>query len=283
MRNAGSGLSRVATDAVERMLAAELRGDKSEVKRQSDLIDGAYLRRFSRMQGVEVRKLVEKVAEELNLSVLDAYSSPGDYLGDVKVELRDGTYVWIEVKSQTKKEKFRDLTQADYVREGTDFIRQYARLDSSFDRMLFGDLRLELGLDHVPKFYTSWSLSDLWIADLALLVDESKKRRAKVKTPSELNSFLERKFLLHICMEGARLVRLDRLDPIVRLRNGEIIHHNLKTSNANVASIQVAVGEPPSQGRTAFTYHLGYLNAPGRHKLHDFSFSSSVGAKVFWA
>jgi hypothetical protein len=63
--------------------------------------------------------------------------------------------------------------------------------------------------------------------------------------------------------------------------SGEKCFAVLKTSNKSVASVQIGVGEPPAIGRTVFTYHIGYSNAPGRHKLHDFAISSSTAVKVF--
>jgi hypothetical protein len=62
---------------------------------------------------------------------------------------------------------------------------------------------------------------------------------------------------------------------------GERICKVNKTSNMSVAAIQISVGEGLTNGRTAFTYHFGYANAPSRHKLHHFAIVSSEQTTVF--
>ena len=281
MRQPGSGLSKSATDAVEEMLAARLRGDSVSMKKQVKILDKAYKSDQSWMTGERVFDLVDQTCESLALNVKDAQANPSDHLGDVSITLGDGSKLWIEVKGQTKKERFRDITQADYVREGTDFLRKYARLNPNFNKLIAGNLRIELSLDEGAASLKSWNLESLWVADMALLVDEEKRRRAGVHSSADLPKFLKKKYLFHLCMEGARLVRLDKLNSVKALLSGEKFYSVLNTSNKSVASIQIAVGQAPATGRTAFTYHVGYSNAPGRHKLHDFALTSSADVKVF--
>ena len=281
MRQEGSGLSKIATDAVEEMLAARLRGDANAIQEQIKIIDRAYKADLSYMPGKRVFSLIDQTCNYLSLGVLDAQASPRDRLGDVCIKLKDGSKLWVEVKGQTKKDRFRDITQADYVREGTDFARKFARLNPAFDRLILGNLRIELALDSDTSSIKDWELADLWVADLALLVDEEKRRRAGVESAADLPKFLRKKYLFHICMEGARIIRLDQLNPVKKILSGERICTVLKTENKSVAAIQIAVGEEPTNGRTAFTYHFGYNNAPGRHKLHDFALASSEETKVF--
>ena len=281
MRQPGSGLSKGATDAVEEMLAARLRSDAPTIKKQIKILDKAYESDQSWMTGKRVFDLVDQTCEFLSLDVSDARANPRDHLGDISIDISDGSKLWIEVKGQTKKERFRDITQADYVREGTDFLRKYARLNPNFNNLIVGNLRLELSLDDGVASLKSWDLESLWVADLALLVDEEKRRRAGVHLSADLPKFLKKKYLFHLCMEGARLVRLDKLNSVKKVMSGEKFYTVLKTSNRSVASVQIAVGEPPATGRTAFTYHVGYDNAPGRHKLHDFALTSSADVKIF--
>ena len=281
MRQPGSGLSKGATDAVEEMLAARLRSDAPTIKKQIKILDKAYESDQSWMTGKRVFDLVDQTCEFLSLAVSDARANPRDHLGDIPIDISDGSKLWIEVKGQTKKARFRDITQADYVREGTDFLRKYARLNPNFNNLIVGNLRLELSLDDGVASLKSWDLESLWVADLALLVDEEKRRRAGVHLSADLPKFLKKKYLFHLCMEGARLVRLDKLNSVKKVMSGEKFYTVLKTSNKSVASVQIAVGEPPATGRTAFTYHVGYDNAPGRHKLHDFALTSSADVKIF--
>ena len=281
MRQEGSGKSKGATDAVEKMLAARLRGDANAIQEQIKIIDDAYKADLSYMRGKRVFSLIDKTCKYLSLDVLDAEASPSDGLGDVCIKLKDGSKLWVEVKGQTKKAKFRDITQADYVREGTDFAKKFAKLNPAFDKLILGNLRTELALDDGASSIKNWELADLWVADLALLVNEKKRKRAGVNSPADLPKFLKKKYLFHLCMEGARIVRLDQLNPVKQVLSGDKIHTVIKTTNKSVAAIQIAVGEEPTSGRTAFTYHFGYNNAPGRHKLHHFALASSEATKVF--
>ena len=281
MRQPGSGQNKDVTNAVEKILAAQFRGDASTVRDQIKIIDSAHKLNKSYLTGSQVHKLIKKVCSHLSLAVKDAQPSPSDHLGDVCVTLDDDSKLWIELKSQTKKLRFRDITQADYVREGTDFARKYALLDPKFNRLIVGDLRVELKIDSRDTSLKNWQLSDLWVADLALLEDGRKRKRAGVVDPSDLGEFLKRKYLLHICAEGARMVRLDNLEPIRSVLAGSPLLVTLKTSNLSVAALQVSVDDEIINGRTAFTYHFGYKNAPGRHKLHDLSIASSSKLIVF--
>lgn len=281
VRKPGSGKNKDVTDAVEKMLAAQLMGDASTVRNQTRVIDLAHRQNNSYLSGSQVHGLIKKVCSHLSLPVQDAQSSPSDHLGDVCVTLKDNSKIWIELKSQTKKLRFRDITQADYVREGTDFGRKYAQENEKFNKLIVGNLRVELKIDSGPTALDNWKLSDLWVADLALLVDSERRKRAGVNYSSDLSKFLERKYLLHICAEGARLVRLDQLEPVRSILAGSQLLVNLKTTNASVAAVQVSVDDALISGRTVFTYHFGYRNAPGRHKLHDFALAVSSGLVAF--
>ena len=104
MRQEGSGKSKGATDAVEKMLAARLRGDEDEIQKQIKIIDLAHKAGVSYMRGKRVSTLIDKTCNYLSLDVLDAEAGPSDGLGDVCIKLKDGSKLWVEVKSQRGQE-----------------------------------------------------------------------------------------------------------------------------------------------------------------------------------
>jgi len=283
MGGKGSGRSKAATDAVEAILAATAKGDATAITKCAQKIDVARRHGTSRMTGARVSQLMRKLCADLNLNVQDAVANPVEHLGDVRISLVDGSKVWIEVKGQTKKEKFADFTQADYVRDGTDFLRAYVKSTPTLDRQIAGNLRLELGLDIPLTFTSTWGLGDLWMADLALLETEAKKSRAGVRTPRQLAKFLKEKYLVHLSMEGVRFLRIVELRPVMAYYSGEPVQIVLDTSSkAKVAAIRVSAGIKPTVNTTDFTYHIGYkkVHAPGRHKLHNIALSKSPHLKV---
>jgi len=281
MGGEGSGKSKRATDAVERLLAAKLESNGSRIEDELLILDEEYRRGASNMSSSSLDSLSSQVVEHLDWSVRSATASPSDGLGDVRVNLAGGEKVWIEIKAQTKKRRFGDITQADFIREGTDFLRQYANREPDFDCLVTGELRYELEIDIGLSEYSDWTLEDLWLADLLLLVNDKKKRSAGATTSSGLRKFVAKKFFLQFCEEGARLIRFDKLGPIADVLAGEPIYAKLKLSNKSVASIQVSAGSPPSHASTDFTYHVGYNGAPGRHKLHNCAVSRSKDLILF--
>jgi hypothetical protein len=278
MGGQGSGRSREATDAVEVMLAATVRGDQATISKCVQKIDVAKRHGASRMSGVRVSRLLKIACATLKFDVKDAVPNPIEHLGDIRVTLGNGSQVWIEVKGQTKKKKFADITQADYVRDGTDFLRKYVTATPRLNRMIKGKLRQELAIDAKLTFTADWSLADLWMADLALLETEEKKRRAGVRSPDDLAKFMSKKYLVQISMEGARLLKISELRPVIAHWAGEETQIELDTeSQAKIARIRLAVGATPKRNTTDFTYHVGYkkIHAPGRHKLHNCAIARS--------
>lgn len=278
MGGRGSGRSREATDAVEELLAATVRGDVTDASKWARRIDVARRHGASKMSGVRVTGLLRQVMLNLDLDAMDALANPPEHLGDIRVELGDGTRRWIEVKGQTKKENFADITQADYVRDGTDFLRRYVKENKVLDRLITGDLRRDLAIDEMPTFTAKWKIEDLWMADLALLESEAKKERAGVKKPADLLKFMDTKYLVHLTMEGVRFLKIAELHPVIAHRSGEQTNIELDiSSTSKVAAIRIAVGVKPQRNTTDFTYHIGYKNsiAPGRHKLHNIAITNS--------
>ena len=281
----GSGLSRDATEAVERLLAAVLREDDSAITDEIAQLDIAHRTSKSKMSGRKILTLLQKATSSMAFDTLNAEAQPDDHLGDVKVTLRTGETRWIEVKAQTNKAKFGQIVEADYVRDGTDFLRRFNSESEEFKIRMDQELNVALELDKSMESLSAWSIQALWMADLALLDTEKKKQAAKVSQPVELASFLERKYLLHLCMEGVRYVRLDNLGPIRAIADGAQIHTNIKTNSGSAAAVQVSAGREPGHSTTDFTYHVGFKNsnAAGRHKLHDAAWKSSIGVKAFSA
>lgn len=281
----GSGKSRDATEAVERLLAAILRDDRSSVSHEVGELDIAHRTGASKMSGRKILVLLQRASESLAFDAVDAEAQPKDHLGDVKVTLRSGEARWIEVKAQTKKEKFGQIVEADYVRDGTDFLRRFDSVSEEFNTRMNPELRLALELDRPMASLHSWTLEELWTADLALLDTETKKKQAKVSEASDLHTFLERKYILHLCMNGVRYVRLDNLGPIKEMAGGATIRWNIKSNSGSTAAVQVSAGREPSHSTTDFTYHVGFKNsnAAGRHKMHDVAWRTSVNVKQFEA
>lgn len=278
----GSGRSRDATEAVERLLAALLRNDMDDVKVQVAELNIAHRVGKSRMSGSKVRALLTKVCASLAWDVRDARAKPTDNLGDVRVVLSTGEVRWIEVKAQTKKSRFADITQADYVRDDTDFLRRFDKVNHEFKMKIGSDLRIALQLNRAITEIDSWSLESLWIADLALIDSIQKKKDARVANQGEIASFLQRKYLLQVCMEGARYVRLDQLGPVDALLRGSNMEIVVRENQGSTAVIQISAGHSPGRATTDFTYHIGFKNsdALGRHKLHNYALIRSPGLVV---
>lgn len=278
----GSGQSRDATEAVERLFAALLRNDVDDVKVQVAELNIAHRVGKSKLSGSKVQALLTKVCASLAWDVRDARAQPRDHLGDVRVVLSTGEIRWIEVKAQTKKVRFADITQADYVRDDTDFLRRFDKVNHEFSTRMSPSLRIALQLDRAMTELNSWSLESLWIADLALIDTVQKKKNAKVLKQDDLVSFLQRKYLLQLCMEGVRYVRLDQLGPVDALLKGSEISTVVKENLGSTAVIQISAGNSPGWATTDFTYHVGYKNstALGRHKLHNYALARSPGLVV---
>ena len=282
MGGEGSGRSKSATDAVERLLAAKFVNDTNEIATQLGVLRDARKSGTSLMDADDLDSLTSKVVAHLAWNVDTAVANPRDKLGDVRADLLGGGSNWIEVKAQTMKPRFADITQADFIREGTDFLRSYTRSEPRFDSVIDSELREQLELDSPMTHGASWKPEDLWLADLALLVNDMKKKRARATNVAGLHTFLGQKYFLQFCKEGARIIRLDQLAPVLDILGGKSMHTNLKLTNSgNVASVQISAGSEPGHGSTDFTYHVGYKNAPGRHKLHDHAISRSKDLVIF--
>ena len=276
MGGQGSGQSRRATNAVEQLVAAQLRGDNRTVLLQRKILAMEHNLGTSYMSSPQLEGIAVKIANHLKWDVKDAQANPADCLGDIKVWLRGGQMRWIEVKAQTKKKSFADITQADYIRDSTDFLQALYASNEEFAKAVPRELARQMEFSKPNSKLLKWELEDQWIADLALLVSGEKKAAAGVFSPADLRVFIQNKYLLQICMAGARFVRLDKLPPVDAILRGAKLMSHIKTTNrANVVSVQLSAGSEPTTGTTQFTYHLGYTGALGRHKLHNAAIGNS--------
>lgn len=269
-RKPGSGLANRNTKLIEELFAAILKDDRSGIKFMRREIDREFEIDRSGLTGESVTSALSSIAHDLGMSFDQVLPHPADQGGDVK-GASNGISTWFEVKAQTKKASFSDITQADYVRDGTDFLRRYLLSNSAALQHITAKTASELGLGLGVDMDDRWSMNDLHAADLCLLTSRESRLRVGVKKPSDLAEFASRKYLLHLTKEGARLIKLSHLAPIRDILDDRFPSMRLKTSNRNELSIQAECS-----GGVDFTYHIGYANAPGRHKLHARALSRSV-------
>ncbi len=267
-RKAGSGLSGDVATAVEELLAAHLRNDSAAVLRQEQILQLERRRGFCGLDQRTISSWISSLVRALALPVATARRAAPGSPGDVEAILRDGTSRWLEVKAQTKKADFRDLTQADWVRDGTDALAWLAHQDTSFQKAV-GPIVARLLRDRVPRGdFRDWTFADLWLADVALVTSEADRVAVGIRTPTDLRRFLNEKYLLHITQAGGRLVPLGGLLPVKRMVEGTPLKYELKKNRVSLISVPLSV----AASGAAFTYHVYQPDVPGqlkgRHKLH---------------
>ena len=271
-RRPGSGFARATTAAVEEMTAATFANDRdvSELVRRID--NQVALGRCS-VAGRTAELWLRQLAEAANLDVIQAETPSPDQLGDVRLTLRDGSFVWIEVKAQTKK-NFADLLQADWVRDDTDALRWLAHHEPDVERLLSPWMRDVLSVHNAGSFFNGLEFEQLWLCDVALLPGRARRATASVTNADALADFLQRKYFLHFTQQGARLVRLDRLPLVDRVLAGTPASIKVQSSAACDARIWVSSEGNPARGKMDFVYYVGYrTGVVGRHKLHPHAVS----------
>jgi len=275
-RRPGSGLANASAAAIEELLAAALRGDDAEMVVQRELLGFEYANARCGMDPDVIVRLVTQAVGQLALDVADALAQPMDGLGDVRASLRDGSSAWFEVKAQTKKERFADLTQADWVRDETDLLRWLRYNDRAFATRLPHWIADRLTVPDPSAYFSGWGRDSLWLADMALVSLRAARLRAGIASPLELRAFLNRKFVVHLTREGIRIVRLSLLGPVAGVLAGHPVSMQINYANKTAASIVFALLSPGARLSAHFTYHLGYPSGVvGRHKLHAASFAQS--------
>lgn len=272
-RQPGSGLANVSAAAVEDLLAAVLRSDDADVEVQRDRLQYECSIDRCGMDPDVIVDLVVVAAAGLGLDVADAFAQPLDRLGDVKAVLADGQPVWFEVKAQTKKDRFGDLTQADWVRDDTDFLRWLFHHDVGFANAMPRSVAAFLRVPRPETYFQGWDRDLLWLADMGLVSSRADRERTGVRTTADLIDFLDQKFVVHLTREGIRIVRLSLLTPVAAVLAGTPAAVSLNYANQTAASIALACPGPTGHGRVHFTYHLyDYpTGVIGRHKMHALS------------
>jgi hypothetical protein len=271
-RQPGSGLANASAAAIEELLAAALRGDDAEVNVQRGLLRYECSIDRCGMDPDVIVQLVTQAVDNLELDVTDAVAQPLDVLGDVRACLGDGSFAWFEVKAQTKKDRFADLTQADWVRDETDLLRWLFHNDRAFAARLPAWVADLLTVADPPGYFRGWQRDSLWLADMALVSSRVARHRAGIDSPAALGDLLDRKFVMHLTREGIRIVRLSLLGPVASVLAGHPVAMNLNYANQTAVSIALASPGPADRGRVQFTYHLGYPSGVvGRHKMHAVS------------
>lgn len=268
MRNQGSGFASATASAIESLTANVFAGSSTDADLRR--IDTERGRGRCGVSPHDAERWITAIAEYLSLPVIAAVTPSPDGLGDVRLTLSDGSFVWIEVKAQTTK-GFRELIQADWVRDETDTLRYLRAHEPAFSSLLSPWILDVLDVANPARQFGSMSLSDLWVADVGLMTDRGRRLDAGVKEPEHLRRFMECKYLLHVSNEGARIARLDRLRPVKHVLSGGSVELDIKRPSACEARVWVSAGSPPTRGNIDFIYYVGYRNSDvvGRHKLHD--------------
>lgn len=274
-RKAGSGLHHGVATTVERLIAESFvdTGQMSSIRQ-------ALSREVSTGRcgvGVDaVTSWIETIVDHLGLPVQESRTPSPDHLGDVRLTLTDGSHVWIEVKAQTTK-KFSELVQADWVRDETDTIRWLVHNDRQFQELSSDWVIDELDLPRpAHEYFDNWGFKDLWLADVGLLHSRSRRHSAGVIQPTDLPGFLSRKYLIHVSKEGARTIRLDRLQCVQDVLAGHEPRVLLTPGNASDTKLWISTEGEPRRGSMDFIYYTGYRSGVlGRHKLHHHAVARS--------
>lgn len=275
-RRPGSGLSSFTAATVEELLAAALCKDERAILAQQRALGPEYSLERCGILPTEIVRLVRTAVNELELEVTHAVAQPDDRLGDVRAVLKTGEKLWFEVKAQTKKERFVDLTQADWVRDETDFVRWLMTENPSIIDALPVEMQLALRVGEAAAYFQDWDRDSLWLADMALLADRDVRERAGVYSPADLPDFLSRKYVLHLTQQGIRIIRLDAIAPITAALAGATADVQLNYGNQTAVSAAIACPGPASRGSVHFTYHIGYSSGVlGRHKMHALSLADA--------
>lgn len=287
-RKAGSGLATVQANACAMLFVALARKREGDIKGAVEDIDREYGKGRCGMTGEEVKDVLKELLGKWPEA--DAGFVGGspliDGLGDAHLRNTKSGNLYIEVKSQTKKVDFREITQADWVRDDTDFVRHNAQNHAffAFHRQSEHGVVTELTSGWTP---TQLGVGLLWAADIGLLHDAAKRQHAGAKDAAGLRAFLERKWLLHVTQAGGRLIRLADIPAVRSALLGEALTFSIeenpqKPSSHRKGLAKIAVLD--REGEPVFTYHLYETKATktliGRHKAHARLFDNAPATTV---
>lgn len=271
-RQPGSGLVNTTTEIIEDMLAAALCGDEGTVLRCEKRLLLEVASGRCGMSPDTVVRLIRDVAASLGAPFEDAVPRPLDRLGDIRARRPDGTSIWIELKAQTMKDRFAQITEADWVRDDTDFLRWMRHNDKDFRRRLPSSIADLLDVDDPTSYFKNWDRDSLWMADMALVSSRVVREGSGIKSPKDLRSFMSKKYIVHLTRQGVARIALTEVTPIAGVLRGDAVNFDFIDSNQTAVSVALASGVTPGRGRTQFTYHVGYPSGVfGRHKMHAVS------------
>lgn len=249
-RQVGSGLARYTAGAVEELLAARLRRDGQEAHQQLAIIQAEFVGGRCGLPAARIDQLINDLLAVWDPAAQHAEAQPADHLGDVRFVDDDGVAHWVEVKAQTTKPDFRDITQADWIRDATDFLRLLVWTDEDLRARLPEWVRDELRVADPDAYFEGWSLDALWVADQALITDRHARQRAGVEEPGHLQDFLSRKFILHMTGAGLRLLEMAGLPSIRSALDGGGVDLRLNYGNQTAVSIQTGSPGPVARGES---------------------------------
>lgn len=266
MRAPGSGLYREVAIAAEELWAAVLVGSKARMFDWAAEIDHLYSTGQSGLKGSVIRDWFSELAMGLGLSVRSARRESPDVLGDASAELADGTRIWSELKTQTQKAAFADMTQADWVRDATAATAWLCDHERGVAGAVSAAALREL---RSPGARAGLTFEDAWLGDLLLLTDEAKRRAAGAVGRAGLAAFAERKYLVHTTQAGARVIRMADLSPVAAVLGGSAAHRDVHHGVGAAVGVWVTAGRYPTRSDIRFSYNMDYGGGVlGRHKLH---------------
>lgn len=264
----GSGGVSPTARAVETVLSGLFDGSP-RVTAATDL-DRLHGRGKSGISARQLNRSGAAVVGLLGLPVRRALTPDPSYLGDIRLELSDGTIAYVEVKAQTTG-RFDGLSSADWAREETDFLRYLYHSDRRFSRRLPAWMARRLTVPNPRSYFTGWGAGDLWLADIAGLPDADRRSVAGVANSTQLYDFMSCKYFVHVTAGGTQACRLTDLPEVDRLHKGGTFNYALFSPPKS--SVGVYVGEDPTRGGFDFAYYVAYRttykgkHVVGRHKL----------------
>jgi len=272
-RNSGSGRHNETAAAVESLVAGVFGGQPLDLA--AERVDKDYDAGLGGVRSKQLLGPLHELADHLGFNVTNAVTPDPEHLSDIRLELADGSRIWIEVKAQTTR-GFGGLSSADWVRDETDVLRWLQVHDRTFRDLMPPWMQQNLEVSDPDDYFLHWDLGTLWIADLSLLQHRRKRRTAGINTPSDLADFLTKKYLLHITNAGIQMIRLDEIPFVQHVLSGGSVLADIEAGQASSARVWLAAGRAPIRGSFDFAYYVAYLSGvSGRHKLPERTFAAS--------
>ncbi len=282
-RQDGSGRYHETATAIEQLLAQLISGRKSLAEHWLNQLTFQAVNDRCGMDPLVIWDLLSAAARQMYPDFVPAARLfEGEGPGDVEVDSRPPE--WIEVKAQTTKEEVaghvthRDLTQADWARDSCHVLRFLNESNEEFRAPLSTSIREAIGLP-VPAV-KSWSIEDLWLADLVGLTSAADLSRHAVRSGAQLREFILRKRVVLLNRSGLSHGFLSSIPAVSRLEAGTLNFELVTTNRESLIAVRMSTVGPPAHSRVDFTYHVyppkygGGASFVGRHKLHAFALDS---------